>query len=260
MVSPNAIRTALGILGNIISFVLFLSPVPTFVQIWKKGSVEQFSAVPYLATFGNCMLWVLYGVPVVHENSILVLTINGIGCLIEVSYLVLFVLYSDKKRRVMVLLISLVEVIFVGILAALVLTLAHTLKMRSLVVGILCIIFNILMYASPLSVMKMVITTKSVEYMPFSLSLAAFCNGLCWTAYALIPFDPFVAVPNGLGTLFGLAQLILYATFYKSTKRQVAERERKGQVGLTEVVVEKAESNKISNEHPNGRVAERNGK
>lgn len=41
---------------------------------------------------------------------------------------------------------------------------------------------------------KLVITTKSVEYMPFFLSLASFGNGACWTTYAFIPFDPFIAV------------------------------------------------------------------
>lgn len=40
----------------------------------------------------------------------------------------------------------------------------------------------------------MVITTKSVEYMPFLLSLFCFANGVCWFSYALIRFDPFVAV------------------------------------------------------------------
>jgi len=39
-----------------------------------------------------------------------------------------------------------------------------------------------------------VITTKSVEYMPFFLSLVNFLNGICWTAYALIRFDLYVTV------------------------------------------------------------------
>jgi solute carrier family 50 (sugar transporter) len=95
-----------------------------------------------------------------------------------------------------------------------------------------------------------VITTKSVEYMPFFLSLVSFLNGVCWTAYALIRFDPYVTVstcvqekssclcmqfpklnhmscsryimqiPNGLGTLSGLIQLILYACYYKSTPKK----------------------------------------
>ncbi|KAL3499021.1 hypothetical protein ACH5RR_041753 [Cinchona calisaya] len=70
--------------------------------------------------------------------------------------------------------------------------------------------------------------------MPFSLSLASFANGIIWTAYALIRFDPFIAAPNGMGSLLGLAQLVLYATFYKSTKRQLAEGKATVEVGLAE--------------------------
>ncbi|XVE64650.1 hypothetical protein DITRI_Ditri07aG0117600 [Diplodiscus trichospermus] len=114
----------------------------------------------------------------------------------------------------------------------------HTTKRRSMVVGIIAILFNIMMYAAPLSVMKLVITTKSVEYMPFFLSLASLANGVAWTTYAFLPFDPFIAVPNGLGTLFSLAQLLLYATYYKSTKRIIAARqETKIEMHLSEVVV-----------------------
>ena len=38
------------------------------------------------------------------------------------------------------------------------------------------------------------IRTKSVEYMPFFLSLVNFLNGCCWTAYALIKFDIYITV------------------------------------------------------------------
>ncbi|KAL4348458.1 hypothetical protein GQ457_17G022550 [Hibiscus cannabinus] len=221
----NTVRNVVGIIGNVISLFLFLSPVPTFVNIWKKGSVEQFSPVPYLATLINCLVWVLYGLPMVHPNSILVITINGTGTAIEVVYLTLFLVFcKDKKKRLKVLLVILVELVFIGVLAVLVLTVVHTTERRSMVVGIIAIVGNIMMYASPLSVMKLVITTKSVEYMPFSLSLASLANGICWSIYAFLPFDPFIAVPNGLGTLFSLAQLLLYATYYKSTKRIMAAR------------------------------------
>ncbi|GMJ06280.1 hypothetical protein like AT4G10850 [Hibiscus trionum] len=221
----NTVRNAVGIIGNVISLFLFLSPVPTFVQIWKKGSVEQYSPAPYLATLINCLVWVLYGLPMVHPHSILVITINGTGTAIEVVYLTLFLVFcQDKKKRLKVLLIILAELVFIAILAVLVLTVAHTTERRSMIVGIVAILCNIMMYASPLSVMKLVISTKSVEYMPFSLSLASFANGVTWSTYAFLPFDPFIAVPNGLGTLFSLAQLVLYATYYESTKRIIAAR------------------------------------
>lgn len=43
-------------------------------------------------------------------------------------------------------------------------------------------------------------------------------------------------IPNGIGTTFSVAQLILYATYYKSTKKQIAARNAK-EVNLSEVVV-----------------------
>lgn len=61
-------------------------------------------------------------------------------------------------------------------------------------------------------------------------------------------------VPNGIGTLFGLAQLILYALFYKSTKRQIAERKIKGEVDLSRVmVVDGEDSRKVGSAPQNGR-------
>ncbi|KAJ7945072.1 Bidirectional sugar transporter SWEET [Quillaja saponaria] len=238
MTSPDIARTVVGIIGNVISLFLFLSPLPTFVQIWKKKSVEQYSPAPYLATLVNCMVWTLYGIPMVHPHSILVVTINGSGTAIELIYVILFLIYSDKKKRLKVLLVLMIELIFITVLTLLVLTIVHSIKKRSAIVGTICILFNIMMYASPLAVMKLVITTKSVEYMPFFLSFASFANGVAWTSYALIRFDPFITIPNGLGTLFGLAQLLLYATYYKSTKRQIAARRAKGgEVDLSEVVV-----------------------
>ncbi|KAJ3692317.1 hypothetical protein LUZ60_012667 [Juncus effusus] len=235
MVSPDTIRTAIGVLGNAIALVLFLSPVPTFYKIWKKRSVEQFSPIPYIATLMNCMMWVLYGLPIVHPHSLLVITINGAGTFIELSYILLFLLYSQGKKRLQVLAMFVGAIVFVAIVAVVVITTAHTHERRSMIVGILCVILCIMMYAAPLSVMKMVIQTKSVEYMPLFLSVAAFFNGVCWTVYALIRFDPYITIPNGLGVVFAIGQLILYAIYYKSTQRQIEERRRKAEM-LTEVV------------------------
>ncbi|GAY35885.1 hypothetical protein CUMW_278890 [Citrus unshiu] len=146
----------------------------------------------------NCMFWILYGLPVVHPGSTLVITINatvvGLGLL--------------------------AEVIFVGVIAIITFLAFHTHTSRSMFVGILCDIFNIIMYASPLTIWHKVITTKSVEYMPFFLSLANFANGCIWTAYALIKLDIYILVSNGLGAILGFIQLVIYACYYKSTPKK----------------------------------------
>ncbi|CAJ1937218.1 unnamed protein product [Sphenostylis stenocarpa] len=173
----------------------------------------------------------------VHAHSILVVTINGSGCVIELIFITLFLIYSDGKKRLKVFLWLLLELVLMAALIFVTLTQVHTLKKRSEIVGTICILCNIMMYASPLSIMKLVIKTKSVEYMPFYISLASFGNGVAWTTYALIRFDPFITIPNGLGTLLSVAQLILYATYYKSTQRQITARNANKDVNLTQVMV-----------------------
>ncbi|KAM0981883.1 hypothetical protein ACFX2A_015169 [Malus domestica] len=258
MVSADAIRTVVGIMGNFIALTLFLSPVQTFVRIWKKGSVEQYSPVPYLATLFNCMAWALYGFPMVHPHSILLLTINTTAVFIELSFVIIFLIYaSDKKQRLRVFLVLLSELVFMVLLAFLVIKLAHTYSKRSLIVGLVCVLGNIVMYASPLSVMKLVITTKSVEYMPFFLSLFTFLNSVAWFTYAQFRFDIYLTIPNGLGLIFGSAQLLLYATYYKNTKRLMAERKAR-QLCLTEVVSDRDETKKTGSTHQNGQLPAQN--
>ncbi|KAK8954828.1 Bidirectional sugar transporter SWEET4 [Platanthera zijinensis] len=194
MVAIDTMRTAVGIVGNAISLGLFFSPLPTFIRILKKKSVEEFSVIPYVATLLNCMLWMVYGLPIVHPNSTLVLTINAAGTAIELCYVILYLVFSDGPKRLKALLLFLGDLAIVGVVSAIVLIFFHTHERRSLIIGILCVIFCIIMYLAPLTVMSSVIKTKSVEYMPLSLSVASFFNGLCWTIYALIRFDLYITV------------------------------------------------------------------
>lgn len=136
--------------------------------------MEQFPAAPYLATLMNCLLWVLYGLPLVHPHSMLVITINGCGLLIELSYVVIYLCFSNRRQRLQVLGVLFLEIAFVAVIAILVLTLFHTHGQRSLVVGVLCVIFGTVMYAAPLSVMVCVMLLSENEkkkYFKFFLSL-----------------------------------------------------------------------------------------
>ncbi|KAL5056046.1 hypothetical protein RYX36_036728 [Vicia faba] len=215
MVSASIARNIVGIIGNVISFGLFFSPAPTFYKIIKNKDVEEFKPDPYIATVLNCAFWVFYGLPFVHPNSLLVVTINGVGLVFEFVYLTIFYIYANNKGRKKLLLYLFIEAIFFVAIVLITMLTLHGTTNRSLVVGIICDIFNIMMYVSPLTVMAKVIKTKSVKYMPFWLSVANFLNGLCWTSYSLIhPFDIYVLISNGVGVNSGLVQLILYAYFW----------------------------------------------
>ncbi|KAF3678012.1 hypothetical protein FXO38_03482 [Capsicum annuum] len=67
---------------------------------------------------------------------------------------------------------------------------------------------------------RLVIKSKSVEY----LSLSVFICSILWSIFALLGKDPFILVPNGIGTLLGAVQLILYA-IYRDNRREVKKDE-----------------------------------
>ncbi|KAG0572328.1 hypothetical protein KC19_VG085400 [Ceratodon purpureus] len=212
-------KVILGIVGNVTAICLFASPIPTFIDIVKRRSVEDYSGIPYVCTLLNCLLWVVYGLPVV-EYQLLVVTINVAGCAIEIVYLALYLVYARGYSRTKVIKVLVPVVLgFVLVTLLALLLIPHDHQKRKLVIGTLCAIFAVGMYISPLTVMGMVIRTRSVEYMPFLLSLFNFINGLVWFGYAFLgkQTDIFIAIPNGLGALSGVCQLALYAFYRNAT-------------------------------------------
>lgn len=201
-----------GIFGNVTALFLFLSPMITFWRIIKIKSTEQFSGVPYVSCLLNCLLSAWYGLPFISPHNLLVSTINGTGALIETIYVLTFLVYAPKKIKAKIFSLFMVVIVGFGIIALISVLALHG-HTRKLFCGLAATVFSICMYASPLAVMKVVIKTKSVEYMPFFLSLFVFLCGTSWFIYGLLGHDPFIAVPNGFGCGLGALQLILYAIY-----------------------------------------------
>ncbi|KAF5807127.1 putative SWEET sugar transporter [Helianthus annuus] len=213
----DQIRLIVGIIGNAIALYLFLSPTPTFLKIVKLKSVQAYKPDTYLATLMNCSMWLFYGLPIVHPHSLLVVTINSAGILITLTFCSIFFIYSSWTCRRKMIIVLILEAIVIAAMVTVTLTLSHTHPARSMLVGILCLVFNIIMYASPLTIMKTVIRTKSVKYMPVCISIGNLLNGSIWVVYAALEFDPFIMIPNAVGAVSGMIQIGLYVKYYKTT-------------------------------------------
>ncbi|KAL9264413.1 Bidirectional sugar transporter SWEET1-like protein [Drosera capensis] len=202
---------------NATALFLFLAPTVTFRRIIKNRSTEQFSGLPYVMTLLNCLLSAWYGLPFISPNNILVATINGTGAAIETVYVLIYLVFAPRREKLKIggLFVSVLALFSVVALVSLLALHGHS---RKLFCGFAATIFSIIMYGSPLSIMRMVMKTKSVEYMPFLLSLFVFLCGTSWFIYGLLGRDPFVYVPNGVGSGLGAMQLILYFIYYDKTK------------------------------------------
>ncbi|XP_042434567.1 bidirectional sugar transporter SWEET14-like [Zingiber officinale] len=211
---------AFGILGNIISFMVFLAPIPTFYRIYRKKSTEGFHSVPYVVSLFSCMLWIYYAF--VKTDSLLLITINSFGLFIETTYITIYLIYAPKKARVFCIQIFLLlDVLgFAGIV--LLTQLLTSGSKRVVLLGWICVGFSVSVFAAPLSVIRVVIRTKSVEFMPFFLSFFLTLSAIAWFGYGLFTKDIYVQLPNVLGFLFGVAQMLLYVV-YKKKKNVVVE-------------------------------------
>ncbi|KAL2318366.1 hypothetical protein Fmac_032242 [Flemingia macrophylla] len=227
-------HTLFGILGNASGLFLFLAPIVTFRRIIVNKSTEKFSGVPYPMTLLNCLLSAWYGLPFVSPNNILVTIINGTGAVIETIYVLIFILFAPKKEKAKVLgLFSFVVAVFSGVVLVSLLALHG--PHRKIFCGFAAAIFSIIMYGSPLSIMRLVIKSKSVEFMPFFLSLFVFFCGTSWFIFGLLGHDLFVAVPNGVGSALGTTQLILYFIYRdKKGEPESASKEEAMEMGTTD--------------------------
>lgn len=207
-----------GVLGNIISFIVFLSPLPTFYKIWKKKSAEGYQSIPYVIALFSSILWIYYAF--LKSNTTLLITINSFGCFIETIYVSFYIFYATKKARVQTLKMLMLTVVL-GFGA--VVLVSHFLfqgAVRAQVVGWVCLVFSLCVFVAPLCIVRQVIKTKSVENMPILLSVFLTFSAVVWFFYGLLLKDVNIAVPNVLGFFFSILQMVLYL-IYKEKKKTI---------------------------------------
>ncbi|KAL2515045.1 Bidirectional sugar transporter SWEET10 [Forsythia ovata] len=214
---------AFGILGNIISFMVYLAPLPTFYQIYKKKTSEGFQSIPYVGALFSSMLWMYYAF-LKSDNTTLLITINSVGCFIETIYICFYLFYAPKKVQT----IKLIVLLIVGGFGLIFLSIQLVVKAseRAHIVGWMCLVFSLCVFIAPLGIVRQVIRTKSVEYMPFLLSFFLTISAVMWFFYGLLLKDYNIAIPNVLGFSLGVLQMVLYV-IYKNADRTAMNDKQK---------------------------------
>ncbi|KAK3137261.1 hypothetical protein QOZ80_5BG0449990 [Eleusine coracana subsp. coracana] len=216
----TSLRVIVGIIGNAVCALLYAAPILTFKRVIKEASVGEFSCIPYILSFFSALIWTWYGLPVVSAGweNLTVASISAIGILFEFSFIIIYIWFAPRdKKKFVVLMVSLVLAI-VGVTVFFSSFTIHGHHMRKLFVGSMGIVTSMSMYSSPLVAVKQVIKTKSVEFMPFYLSLFSFLTSLIWMIYGILGRDPYLTSPNCIGCFTGILQLVVYCIYSRCKK------------------------------------------
>jgi len=220
--ADDPIGQAIGWVGTAMAIFLFLAPLPTMRKVSRARSTLEFSATPFLVSTLNCGLWSVYALPMITPDRYQSLVCNVFGLVMEVAYICHFLRFAANRRALWLRLAGAVATLaaLVGIAIALDAAAvpfpcwphaaSECPRVASNVLGWMASVFNILMYAAPLTIMADVLRTRSVQFMPLPLTLAVLCCSSAWLVYALYVMDPFILIPNVSGVGLGVLQVCLY--------------------------------------------------
>ncbi|GBG78857.1 hypothetical protein CBR_g28082 [Chara braunii] len=221
LLSRQALQVFFGTCGNITGILCLFAPLPTFARIIKKKSTEKFSSLPYITTVLSSAIWALYASPML-ANTFQMFTITSLSVIVQAIYVAIFFTYArDSALKGAFINLAAAALIFMGVLGLG--QFYEPASDRAAAVGLVGDVLGVASFAAPLSVLGLVIRTKSAEFLPITLILYMGANGLMWLLYAITIKDIYVFLPNMLGVSLSIGQIILYI-MYRSPLPEDAEK------------------------------------
>ena len=167
----------LSTVPSVLAVVLFFGPLRSVLDILAAGRHNNvLPFLPYASMFVQSLTWCLYGL--LEKNRTVYLP-NAVGCVLGAGYALIYATRSTRQSELLPL--AALSATAFGCL----LWVYYTLPPETAVsiLGVLACTGSVVFMGSPLVQLGHVVKTKSVESMPFEVSLLVFGNGVAWSLY-----------------------------------------------------------------------------
>ena len=198
------------VIGVLTSEFLALGPLSAILACRKSKTLGELNPLIFPLLFGNSIGWVIYSSA---TRNPYIFAGNAGGVVLSLFYLLsaysLTPCPATKSRLEVITLFLLTVWCSVGFAAAM-------MQDKQLGISILGVLGNIvvfLLFASPLSTFSKVVRTKDSSSINRPFAVCQVLNCLVWFGYGLAIDDVYVALPNFVGLVLGLIQVILIAIF-----------------------------------------------
>jgi solute carrier family 50 (sugar transporter) len=206
-----------GALAPTASIVVGLSPVSTIQQISIERNVGSYPLLPYSTMIINAALWFIYGL---LKQNISVWFGNGICLVLGVTYFLIYIRFSPPASSILPGTVQQhIQVVVGMVLAAVLISIFPILNDPAQLIGSVGCIIVVLLFASPLVVLRQVIQSKDARSIPLPFTVACTLNCFLWTVYGFWGVrDFYIYFPNALGLILSVAQLVLKIYYSEESK------------------------------------------
>ena len=167
-----------------------------------EGKVRNLPLLPYSTMIINSLLWSSYGL---LQKDPRIWSCNGLGLFLGIGYFYTFAQYAKAATNLPGTVLQHQQLCVVSA----VLTLFLWSQSAVATIGHIGLVFNILLFASPLAALRVVLETRSARSIPLPFTIACIVNCYLW----FVNPDPNIYTPNGIGLLLSLIQLALKLYF-----------------------------------------------
>ena len=218
MANDDLGSTIFGWVGNALALYFYIAPIVPFVKVIKgQMTWKQSPGVLLLCSFLNCILWSDYGL---ITNQFLLYLANGLGGTITLIYITIFLIHvADRKVLLSLfynffLICCIVEIYFVFY---------YLVPFK--VTGIIANVFNVLMYAAPGEKIYQICKGASYQLIPIWSTIGGTACSTSWMCYGIYQKDYYVVIPNALGVLASIVQIVIFVIYRKKQKNKAQSEE-----------------------------------
>lgn len=229
------VKEVFGWIGSVLSIFFFFGPLVSAVNTIKgKCSYKEMNPFSLFTNISNCVLWVAYGL---RLGEMQMYVCNGVGTAFSLVWISIYLVFlAEKKPLYCLFYLILFYDVYIEIFY-----IFYVLVGEKQVTGYIVLVINVVMYFAP--GYKIVQAAKALDasLLPIHVSILALLSCLCWLIYGLYISNPSTYVPNGMGVIFALAQVIVYGICKAKGPKQKEENKEGTPVPATEMQGQKQE-------------------
>ena len=210
--------TIFGWVGTALALYFYIAPIVPFLKVIKgEMTWKQSPGVLLLCSFLNCILWSDYGL---ITNQFSIYLANGLGGTITLIYITIFLIHvADRKVLLSLfynffLICCIVEIYFVFY---------YLVPFK--VTGIIANVFNVLMYAAPGEKIYQICKGASYQLIPIWSTIGGTACSTSWMCYGIYQKDYYVVIPNALGVLASIVQIVIFVIYRRKQKNKAQSEE-----------------------------------